>query len=302
MTFPLAYFPAQSYYDISQHRSVPIRSIVGQVQYYLKPILRKMDAPGEELLLARYASTIRIGHGQPELDQLAMLTQHLVKMGYEKRCGHVDPLVAREVEREIVLRQMPEDYAKGHDVRPVTQLLAEYEENGPVFTQPERNLLFRFQFCTGDRFEMADIAHSLHDKRCTRQDLIGICQRLEMTELEWAGRETMEGLRFLPTKPPGTPLDLQDSEDPMKQYSPFTLYPPLGLPPGSVVLQNGTLLKKAEIGWWHSDHCQIDGTYTVPHFFKQAGKEGFEIADAEHQELFCQEQEEAVSDEIDMSM
>lgn len=57
-------------------RSVPIRSIVGQVQYYLNPILRKMNVPEKELLLTQ------------------------------------------EVEREIVLQQMLEDYAEGDDDGP----------------------------------------------------------------------------------------------------------------------------------------------------------------------------------------
>lgn len=93
-----------------------------------------MNAPGEELLLVRYANTISIEHGQPELDQLAQLTQHLMRKGFENSHGHVDPLVAREVEREIVLRQMPEDQADGYDVKPVTRLLAGYESSRPVFT------------------------------------------------------------------------------------------------------------------------------------------------------------------------
>lgn len=296
----MSYFPPQSYYDITQMRSVPIRSIVGQVQFYLKPFLSAMNAPGEELLLARYANTISMEHGQLELDHLAQLTQHLVRRGYEKCHGYVDPLVAREVEREIVLRQMPEDYANGYDVKPATRLLAEYERNGPVFTQPERNLLFRFQYCTGDRYEMGSIARAFCDRSCTEQDIINICQQLERTELEWCGLDSMEGLRFLPTKAPGTPLDLRDSEDPMKQYPPFTLYSPQSLPPGSIVLQNGTLLKRTETGFWHSDHHQIDGTYTAPHFFKRAGKDGFGIADKEYQELFCHEQEESMADEMSM--
>ncbi len=284
-------FPPQKFFDFRKQRSFTIASIVAQVYFYLKPFLNSLNsyAPEEGLLLARYGETIDIGHGDLELDQLAQLTDYLVNRKFEKKHGYVDPIVAREVEREIVLRKIPEDVARGYDIRPVTVLLGEYERCGPVFTQPERNLLYRFHFYLGDRFKTESLAESFYEKRCTEQDIIGICRRLEAVELEWNGMNSIEGVCFYRTAFPGGPLDLEDCENPSKVYPPFALFPKNIMPNERLLLSNGTLVKRMEKDWWHSDYRQLGGTYTAPHFFLSNEKDEFVVADMEYQELFCQE-------------
>lgn len=277
----------QSYYDPYQMRTVPIRSIVGQTQFYLSGVLARRRAPEENLLLCRYANTIDESCGQFELRQLKRLVEHLNLKRFEQRSGYVDPVLAREVEKEIVLRSEP-DYAEGHDLTPAMRLLEEYEREGPAFTQPERNLLLRAQFCSGNMNWVEGIAQDFREKQCSRRKIIDICQTLEQAELSWVGLDTMDGLSYLPTYPPGFNMDLRNCEDPMKHYPPFAHYPHLHMPKGSCVLLNGTLLRPAQDGWWRSGIKRVDQTFTAPHFYKADGQQGFEIADEEYRFLFQQ--------------
>lgn len=288
----------QAFYDLRQMRSVPIRSIVGQTQFYLGGVLPQVGGPEERLLLCRYANTIDESCGQLELRQLKRLVQHLELKISERRFGHVDPVVAREVEKEIVLRSEP-DYAAGHDLTPAMRLLDGYERDGPAFTQPERNLLLRAQFCSGDPAWVEKIAQDFMAKQCSRRKVIDICRTLEQAELSWVGLETMDGLTCLPTRAPGFPMDLKNCEDPTTHYPPFARYPALNLPERSVVLLNGTLLRPTQDGWWRSGLRRVDQTFTAPHFYKADEEMGFEIADEEYRFLFQQEQAEP---EQDMTM
>lgn len=272
-----------------------VRSIVGQTQFYLGHVLPRPGAPEENLLLCRCANTIDESCGQLELRQLKRLVQHLELKVFERRFGHVDPVVAREVEKEIVLRGAT-DCAAGHDLTPAMRLLDEYEGSGPVFTQPERNLLLRAQFCSGDPAWTEKIAQDFVAKQCSRRKIIDICRTLERAELSWVGLDTMDGLRYLPTKPPHFSMSLKDCEDPMAQYPPFAHYPALRLPLRSAVLQNGALLRPAQEGWWRSGIRRVDQTFTAPHFYKADGGQGFEIADEEHSLLFRQRMEEPGQD------
>ena len=278
----------QAFYDLRQMRSVPIRSIVGQTQFYLSHVLPRPGAPEEDLLLCRYANTIDESCGQLELRQLKRLVRHLELKISERRFGHVDPIVAREVEKEIVLRNEP-DYAAGHDLTPAMRLLDGYERDGPVFTQPERNLLLRVQFCSGDPAWVEKIAQDFMAKQCSRRKIIDICRTLEQAELSWAGLDTMDGLSYLPTKPPRFSMSLKNCEDPATNYPPYAYYPALSLPQRSAVLQNGILLFPAQTGWWRSGIRKVDQPFTAPHFYKADGGMGFEIADEEHRILFQQE-------------
>ena len=277
----------QSYYDLYQMRTVPIRSIVGQTQFYLSGVLNRPNAPEENLLLCRYANTIDESCGQYEIRQLKRLVEHLNLKRFERQAGFVDPVLAREVEKEIVLRNEP-DYAAGYDLTPAMRLLEEHERDGPTFTQPERNLLLRAQFCSGDINWVEGIAQDFREKQCSRRKIIDICQTLEQAELSWVGLDTMDGLSYLPTRAPGFPMSLKNCEDPMAHYPPFAFYPALNLPQRSAVLQNGTLLLPDQEGWWHSGIKRVDQTFTAPHYYKADDQQGFEIADEEHRFLFQQ--------------
>jgi len=112
------------FYDIRQMRSVPIRSPVGRAQFYLSGSLPWKDAANEQLLLCRYANTIDESSGQHELRQLQRLARHFSERRFEKTHGYVDPLTAREVEKEIIQRGSP-NYAAGYDLMPAMRLLAD---------------------------------------------------------------------------------------------------------------------------------------------------------------------------------
>ncbi|MDE6282059.1 MAG: hypothetical protein K2M15_09820, partial [Oscillospiraceae bacterium] len=160
----------QSYYDIKAGRTVPISSKVGQAQFLLSDYLPWYEAQNAQMLACRFASTIQEGSDDQELRQLQRLLQYLQNTGFEKRHGFVDPVVAREVEKEIVLRNAP-DFAAGCDITPATRMLADIERKGPVFSQPERNLLLRGMFCTGELGWTEGIADSMAEKNCSTEKL-----------------------------------------------------------------------------------------------------------------------------------
>lgn len=273
----------RSYYDIYKDRSVPIRSKIGQAQFLLSDHLPWHEAQGEQLLACRFAGTIHNGSDDRELRQLQQLLRYLRNTGFEKRCGFVNPLVAREVEKEIVLRTAP-DCAAGCDITPAMELLADIEKDHPVFSQAERNLILRCMFCTGDRRWTEDIAVSMREENCPAQELADICGELEQIELSWLGVDTMEGLQYLSTSPPGSQMSLINCELPDNHYPPFACYPGVQLPVGGKVLMNGTLLHPIEDDWWRSDLLKADQTYTAPHYYKSS-QQSFEIADKEYELL-----------------
>lgn len=278
-------FDCRSYYDLSRQRVIPIQSAAGQAQFFLNSAMGWITAPNERLLLCRFASTIDASCGERELQQLRRLARYLDQNRFEQKHGHIDPVVGREVEYEIVQRQAM-DCAMGYNLTPAMRLLAEYERDGPVFSQPERNLLLRNAFCLGDQWRTTEIADQFREKRCSRHQLTAICRELEQTELGWAGLESMDGLQYRQTKAPGSGINLKNCEDPMKHYPPFGCYPPLALPENSVVLQNGVILLPDQKGWWYSSTQRADQTFAAPHFYKAAGNQTFTIADQEYEELF----------------
>ena len=277
------------FYSLQQQRTVSIASPVGQAQFYLGGVFPWPGRPEETLLLCRFANTIDISCGEPELRQLKRLRRHLDTSRFEKKHGHANPLVAREVEREILQRLSP-DYAVGYDLTPAMRLLAEQERDGPMFTQPERNLLLRVAFDTGDNGWVEDIAQQFREKTCSRSRLVDICRRLEQVELSWLDMDTMHGLSYLSTKHPGFSMDLQGCEDPMKHYPPFARYPSVHVPPWGAVLQNGTMLFQTQEAWWRSGIRKVDQTFTAPHFYKRDGMR-YQIADQEHRMLFQQQRD-----------
>ncbi len=278
-------FDYRSYYDIHRGKSIPIRSAVGRAQYFLDSAVGWVTAPNERLLLCRFANTIDEACGEHELQQLRRLTRHLDHCRFEKEHGYVDPVVAREVEREIVQRQVVY-CAEGYDLTPAMRLLADCERDGPVFSQPERNLILRDTFCFGDQVRTRSLADNLREKQCSEHRLADICRELEQAELGWAGLESMDGLQYQPTKAPGFRVDLRNCENPMAQYPPFAYYPPVNLPESSVVLANGVLLYPEQTGWWRSGIHKVDQTFAAPHFYQSDGWQTFQIADQEYEELF----------------
>ena len=108
-------FDHRSYYNLNSGRIVPIRSIVGQAQFFLSIAVEWITAPNEQLLLCRFANTIHRYSDEREVRQLRQLAQHLDKHRFEGRHGYVNPVVGREVEREIILRQAM-DCAAGYDL------------------------------------------------------------------------------------------------------------------------------------------------------------------------------------------
>lgn len=254
----------QSYYDIKAGRTVQIGSKVGQAQFLLSDYLPWHEAQNEQLLACRFAGTIHDGSDDRELRQLQRLLQYFRNTGFEKRCGFVNPVAAREVEKEIVLRSAP-DYAAGHDITPAMGMLADMERKGPVFSQPECNLLLRCMFCTGDRGWTEKIAASMEEKNCPTEKLADICKELERIELSWLGLDTMDGLQYLPST----------------HYPLFDSCPSIQLPPDSRGLMNGTLLHPVQDGWWQADILKADQTYTAPHYYKRC-QQSFEIADEEY--------------------
>lgn len=278
-------FDHQHVFSFKYGRKVPIASAAGQAQYILGHVKSGVSSPNEWLLLCRFANTIHPFSEEYELRQLRQLARHLDHQDYEKKHGFVDPLVAREVEKEIVLRGMM-DCAKGYDIMPAMRLLAECERNGPVFSQPERNLLLRVAYSIGDPSWTAEIAEDFTEKRCSRRKLVDICRTLEQTELSWLGMDTLDGLQYKRTFEPGFSMSLQNCEDPRTHYLPFAFFPQLHLPECSHVLLNGTLLFPTQAGWWRSGIRRVDQTFTAPHNYKSDGSQGFEIADEEHRLLF----------------
>jgi len=276
--------PHDKIYSFERRCYIPVASPTGQAQLYLSRAFPWPDRPEEQLLLCRYAGTIDISCGEPEIRQLMRLRRHLDASRFEGTYGRADPLVAREVEREIIQRLSP-DYAAGCDITPAMRLLAGHERTGPVFTQPERNLLLRMAFDTGDNAWVEDAARQFREKTCSRNRLVDLCRRLERVELSWLGRDTMDGLSFRSTMPPGFRMDFNGCEDPMKHYPPFACYPGVHVPPGGAVLQNGAFLRRTGDGWWRSGIRKVDQTFAAPHFYKRDGME-YRIADEEYRTLF----------------
>ena len=279
-------FDYRAYYDISRDQTVPIRSPVGQARFFLSAARDRIRAPNEWLLLCRYANTIDISCGGHELRQLKRLAQHLERCDFEKRCGHVDPVVARMVEREIVLRQ-EEGFAAGYDLSPAMELLEEYEQKAPVFSQPERNLILRDAFFFRDQIRTAKIADAFCEKQLSPYGIERLCRELEEAERERAGVETMEGLQYLQAEAPGVRgMNLKDCEDPQAHYPPFTYYPPCDQPADSIVLSNGVILLPDQKDWFCSALQKVDQTFTALHFYKSEKHCVFEIADQEHEDQF----------------
>lgn len=287
----------QSFRDIRTNRTVPIYSKVGQAQFLLREYVPRWNAPGEQLLACRFAGTIHEASGDWELRQLQHLLQYFQNTGFEKRHGYVDPAAAREIEKEIVLRNGADDCGLGRDITPTVQLLAEMERGGPVFSQAERNLLLECTFHTGDHRWVEEIAVDMKEKNCSEEKIADICRKLEQIELSWYGMDTMDGIQSIPTRPPGFQMSLENCDQPETDYPPFAYYPYVAMPLHSIVLLDGTLLHRVVKSCWQSDLLKVDQTYGAPHYFKRC-RNFFEIADEEFSYLQKLEEEPEETDEL----
>lgn len=276
-------YPAHDrYWDIRQDKSVRIASPVGQAQFMLTDYLSMADTrPKEWLLLCRFADTISIADGQPELRQLRRLAEHLKRNAVEPRRGDVDPVVATEVEKEIVLRTAPY-YAEGlgHDITPAARMLKDYERKGPVFTQAERNLILRYAYFVGDAFGTEQLADRIAAHIISDRGIAAVCASIETVDLEWSGLDQMEGIEAFAEEGPTFRFSFEDCENPMKIYPRFAFYP-VTVPRDAVLLQSGVVLQACpdDMDRWQSSLLNIDQTYTAPRYYIQTKRNCYELAE-----------------------
>lgn len=271
----------KSFYSLQEQRSIQIKSPLGQAQYILSDLASYIPA-GEWLLLCRFANTVT---NEQEVQELLKLGTYIYDARFESRNGYVRPKVAREVEKEIILRTAAE-YAVGWDMTPALRLLAEYESVQPIFTQPERNLMLRYAFSVGNMVQVSRIAKEFTKKRCTRKRIVNLCEEIDQVELGWAGLTSMDGISYTATCAPGSGIDFRDCESESKFYPPFAQYPALNLPIRAVVLSNGILLFPVSIGWWRSGLRKVDQTFAPRRYYKltegDSVKNNYQIADREY--------------------
>lgn len=275
-----------SYYDIFKSRSVRIRSVAGQAQFFLEDARRWISGPNEWLLLCQFANIIGDAKGMYTMSHLMDLTRYLERCRFERKNGYADPTIAREVERAIIQQQYMMDNATGYDLTPAMYLLAEYEQEAPVFRQAERNLILREAFFFGDQARSARLAEALREKRLSPYRIEKLCRAQEEVQREWLGVGSMEGLQYMRTRSPGLGMSLANCEDPNTSYPPFAYYPPCAVPGDSCILANGVILLHDQGNWFYSSLQKVDETFTALHFYSMVKTGIFEITDWEHEEIF----------------
>jgi len=255
---------------------------VGQAQFMLTGYTHMIEPrPNEWLLLCRFADTIGIEHGSRELRELRQLAEYLDKSCFEGLNGYVNPVVATEIEKEIILRSAPYyAHGLGHDITPAARLLKDYEQNGPVFTQAERNLILTYAYFMGSIRDTEQIAGRMAAHDFSSRDIAAACIAIEAVNLEWSGLGQMEGLEMGAAKCPTLQFSFENCEDPMKVYPRFAFYPTL-FPHGGELLQNGVVIRPCPDapGRWQSDLWKIDQTYTAPRYYTEIGCGVFHLAE-----------------------
>jgi len=274
-------YPAHGrYWDIRQDKSVHIASPAGQAQFMLTDYLHMAGTyPNEWMLLCRFADTIQAEGGEWELRQLRRLAEHLKTHAFESTHGHVDPAVAVEVEKNIILRSAPY-YAggQGHDVTPAAKLLKDYEWKGPVFTQAERNLVLRYAYFIGDAFGVERLTSEIAERNFTNQDIAAVCADIEEVDLAWSGLEQLEGIEVDAAERPTFQFSFENCGNPVKIYPRFAFYPG-AIPEEAVLLQSGVILQSSPDGEdrWQSGLLKIDQTYTAPRYYIQTDRSRYEM-------------------------
>lgn len=272
----------ESYWDIYQDRSVRIASSIGQAQFMLTDyIYRAKNNPNEWLLLCRFADTVPAWEGKSELRDLRRFAEYLKNSCFESLYGYVDPTVAIEVEKDIILRTAP-DYAEGlgHDIAPAARLLKDYERNGPVFTQAERNLILTYAYFMGDALGTQQITSRIAAHDFSNRDIAVTCASIETVNLAWSGLERLEGIEVAVDEYPTLQFSFENCEDPMKIYPRFAFYPTI-FPYGSKLLQSGVVIRPCpdSPGRWQSDLWKIDQTYSAPRYYTEAGCGHYKMAE-----------------------
>jgi len=276
-------YPAHDrYWDTRQNKSIRIASPAGQAQFMLTDYLHMADTrPNEWMLLCRFADTIRAEGGEWELRQLRWLAEYLKTHAFEPTHGYVDPAVAVEVEKEIILRSAPY-YAKGrgHNVTQAARLLKDYEWKGPVFTQAERNLVLRYAYFIGDDFGVKRLTSEIAERNFTNQDIAAVCADVEEVDLAWSGLEHLEGITVDTAERPTFQFCFENCRDPMKTYPRFAFYPGV-IPEEAVLLQSGVILQSSpdDEDCWQSGLLKIDQTYTAPRYYIQTDRSRYEMAE-----------------------
>ncbi len=272
----------ESYWDIYKDRSVRIASSIGQAQFMLTDyIYRAKNSPNEWLLLCRFADTVPMWEGKSELRDLRRFAEYLKNCCFESLYGHVNPTVAIEAEKEIILRTVP-DYAEGlgHDIAPAARLLRDYEQNGPVFTQAERNLVLTYAYFMGDALGTQQIVSRMAAREFSNRDIAVACASIEAVNLAWSGLDRLEGIEVAIEKYPTFQFSFENCEDPMKIYPRFALYPTT-FPHGGELLQNGVVIRPCpdDPNRWQSDLWKIDQTYAAPRYYMKAGRGYYKMAE-----------------------
>lgn len=239
------------------------------------------NSPNEWMLLRRFADTIGIEHSTKELRELRRFAEYLKRNSFELMYDHVNPVVAIEVEKEIVLRSAPY-YSEGlgRDISSAARILRDYEDKTPVFTQAERNLVLTYSYFMGDAYGTEQLASSIAAHDFSDRDIAVTCARIEEVNLEWSGVERLEGLKINATEHPTFRLDLQNCEDPMKSYPRFSFFH-INLPRDAELLQNGVVICPCadEPDRWQSALWKIDQTYMAPRYYIKTGGGSFEMAE-----------------------
>lgn len=232
---------------------------------------------------------IRASDSDWDVRKFLSLVDHLHQSRHEFRTGYAHPLLAAEIEKEIISREAPESAAGvGLDMTPAVRLLRKYEEQKPVFTQAERNLLLSYAFYIGGHCWIEEAAQSMAAHTFREPEIVEACQKIEQAQMDCCGLSTLDGIESQKAQWPTSRFDFNGCESPVKVYEPYALYLTDELPADSLLLWNGMVLQRSEAGdgWWDSGLRKIDQTYTAPHHWKRAEDGCFQIADIEYQELF----------------
>ena len=262
-------------WNIYTHGRPDICSPIGRAQYMLtKYCYIANRSPDKWRLLCRYANTVQ---KESELLDLRHLAQFLENRALGLTYGVSDATAAIQAEQVIVMRSAPE-YARdcGHDISPATSFLIRSEPEDHHLSQGVRNLILTYAYFFGSPAAMERFTDSVKTGRISGRDIAAACASIEDANLEWAGLDKMEGVELYVEERPAFQFDFKDSMNPWKTYPRFAMYQD-SMPEKAVLLQNGTVLLPCSDDWdrWQSDLRRIDGTFTSPRYFMEAGQNCF---------------------------
>lgn len=269
----------EHYWNAYKHSRPDIHSPVGRAQYMLTDyVYIAHRCPDKWKLLCRYANTVQ---DRSQLLDLRHLAEYLKNRALGLKYGIDDTTVAIQAEEEIVLRSVPA-YAegRGHDIAPAASFLAKSEQRGHHLSQEIRNLILSYAYFFGSSAAMERFADSVAADHFSGQDIAAACASIEDVNLEWAGLDGMEGIELYAEERPAFQFNFKDDTKPWKGYPRFAMYLD-SMPEEAVLLQNGTVLLRCPDDWdrWQSALQKIDGTFTTPRYFIEAGQNRFITAE-----------------------